>query len=112
VDAGVGALTIQVQVRGDGLAVIGELDMASADDFRDFAKRVVDPTREVVLNIADLAFVDSSGVRAILRLAETACPNGVLLRWPPNNVLRTLEILAVEQVPGIRIQRRSDEAPS
>jgi anti-anti-sigma factor len=105
-------LTIQVQVRGDGLAVSGELDMASADDFREFAKTVVDPTREVALNIAELAFVDSSGVRAILRLAETACPNGVVLRWPRNNVLRTLEILAVERVPGIRIQRRSDEAQS
>ena len=105
-------MTIQVQVRGDGLAVSGELDMASADDFRDFAKTVVDPTREVVLNIVNLTFVDSSGVRAILRLAETACPNGVVLRWPPNNVLRTLEILAVERVPGIRIQRRSEESSS
>jgi anti-anti-sigma factor len=105
-------LTIQVQVSGDGLAVSGELDMASAGDFREFAKTVVDPTREVVMNIAELEFVDSSGVRAILRLAETACPNGVVLRWPRNNVLRTLEMLAVERVPGIRIQRRSDEAPS
>jgi ABC-type transporter Mla MlaB component len=69
-------LTIQVQVRGDGLAVSGELDMASADDFREFAKTVVEPTREVALNVADLEFVDTSGVRAILRLAETACPNG------------------------------------
>jgi anti-anti-sigma factor len=105
-------LTIQVQVRTDGLAVIGELDMASADDFREFAKTAIDPTREVVLTIADLTFVDTSGVRTILRLAETACPNGLVLRWPPNNVLRTLEILAVEKVPGIRIQRRSEQAPS
>ena len=105
-------MTIQVQIRGDGLAVSGELDMASAEDFREFAKTAIDPTREVVLTIADLTFVDSSGVRAILRLAETACPNGVVLRWPPNNVLRTLEILAIENVPGIRIERRSDQAPS
>ena len=103
-------MTIQVQVRRDGLAVSGELDMASAEDFREFAKTVIEPTREVVLNIADLTFVDTSGIRAILRLAETACPNGVVLRWPPNNVLRALEILSVEKVPGIRIQRRSDEA--
>jgi anti-anti-sigma factor len=103
-------LTIQVEARDDGLAVSGELDMASADDFREFAKTVVDPTGEVVLNIVDLTFVDTSGVRAILRLAESACPNGLVLRWPPNNVLRTLEILVVERVPGIRIQRRSDEA--
>jgi anti-anti-sigma factor len=90
-------LTIRVQVRGDGLAVSRELDMASADDFREFAKTAIDPTREVVLNIANLEFVDSAGVRAILRMAEAACPNGVVLRWPRNNVLRTLEILAVER---------------
>ena len=99
-------MTIQVRVIEDGLQVSGELDMASADDFREFAKTVVDPRREVILDVAELAFLDTSGVRAILRLAETTCPKGLVLRWPRDNVLRALEILAVEEVRGIRIQRR------
>jgi anti-anti-sigma factor len=99
-------MTVHVRVSEDGLEVSGELDMASAEDFREFAKTVVDSRREVVLDVADLAFLDTSGVRAILRLAETTCPNGLVLRWPRDNVLRALEILGVEEVRGIRIQRR------
>ena len=86
--------------------------MASADDFLDFARTVVDPTREVVLYIADLAFPDSSGVRAIIRLAETTCPNGLVLRWPRNNMLHALDILGVEKVRGIRTQRRPEQSSS
>jgi anti-anti-sigma factor len=99
-------MTVQVRVKNDGLEVSGELDMASADDFLDFARQAVDPTREVVLNIADLAFLDTSGIRAILRLAKATCSNGLVLRWPRDNVLRALEILGVEKVRGIRIERR------
>lgn len=101
-------MTVEVRISSDALEVSGELDMASADDFREFAKGAIDPAREVVLDIADLAFLDSSGVRAILRLAETACPHGLVLRWPRGNVLRALEILGVEKVRGIRIQRRPE----
>jgi len=99
-------MTIQVRIGEGGLAISGELDMAAADDFREFAAAAVDTTQEVVIDIADLAFIDTTGVRAILRLAETSCPHGILLRWPRSNVLRALEILGVEHVRGIRVERR------
>jgi ABC-type transporter Mla MlaB component len=57
----------------DGLLVDGELDMDAADDFLDIAEARVDGAREVVLDIADLGFIDSAGVRAILQLAATSC---------------------------------------
>jgi len=103
-------MTIQVRIREGGLAISGELDMAAADDFRDFAGSVVDGTQEVVIDIADLAFVDTAGIKAILRLAKTACQHGIVLRWPRDNVLRVLEILGVEQVRGIRVERRESPA--
>jgi hypothetical protein len=34
------------------------------------------------LDIEELVFVDSSGIKAILRLTETACPHGIVLRLP------------------------------
>jgi anti-anti-sigma factor len=99
-------MTVQVRQKEDGFAVSGELDLASADDLRIFIASMADASHEVVLDIADLAFMDSSGVKAIVRLAETACPHGILLKWPRDNVLRALELMEIERITGIRIERR------
>lgn len=99
-------MTVQVRQREGGFAVSGELDLASADDLRTFIASMADASREVVLDIADLSFMDSSGVKAIVRLAETACPHGIVLKWPRDNVLRALELMEIERVAGIRIERR------
>lgn len=100
--------TVQVRMMEYGLAVSGELDMAAADDFRMFAATAVDPTREVVLDLTDLEFIDSAGLRSILRLADSVCPHGLVLRWPQDNVLRALDLLGVETIAGIRVERRQD----
>ena len=103
--AGVGAMTVHVVEIDDGLLVDGELDMDAADDFLEIAEARVDGTREVVLDIADLRFIDSAGVRAILQLAATSCPNGMVLHRPREGVQRVLDIRKIEEVPGIRVQR-------
>jgi len=105
VGAGVGAMTVHVVEIDDGLLVDGELDMDAADDFLEIAEARVDGTREVVLDIADLGFIDSAGVRAILQLAATSCPNGMVLHRPREGVQRVLDIRKIEEVPGIRVQR-------
>jgi anti-anti-sigma factor len=99
-------MTFQVQAIEAGLAVSGELDMASADEFWKLATSALDPTREVVLDVGDLEFVDSAGLRAIVRLSEDACPYGIVLRSPRDNVLRVLEMLGIERIPSIRVERR------
>jgi anti-anti-sigma factor len=105
VGAGVGAMTVHVVEIDDGLLVDGELDMDAADDFLEIAEARVDGTREVVLDIADLGFIDSAGVRVILQLAATSCPNGMVLHRPREGVQRVLDIRKIEEVPGIRVQR-------
>jgi hypothetical protein len=47
-------VTVQVRPTDGGLVVSGELDMAAADDLRQFAASVVDPTKEAVLDIEEL----------------------------------------------------------
>jgi anti-anti-sigma factor len=102
----VGAMTVHVVEIDDGLLVDGELDMDAADDFLEIAEARVDGAREVVLDIADLGFIDSAGVRAILQLAATSCPNGMVLHRPREGVQRVLDIRKIEEVSGIRVQRR------
>ena len=99
-------MTFQVRATEAGLAVSGELDMASAGEFWELATSTLDPTREVVLDVADLTFVDSSGLRAIVRLSEDVCPYGIVIRSPRGNVLRLLEMLSIERIAGIRVERR------
>jgi len=67
--------------------------MDAAEGFREFAELTVDCRREVVLDMADLAFLDSSGVRAILQFAGFSCPNGLVLHRPRENVQRVLDML-------------------
>jgi anti-anti-sigma factor len=102
----VGAMTVHVVEIDNGLLVDGELDKDAADDFLDIAEASVDGTHEVILDIADLGFIDSGGVRAILQLAATSCPNGIVLYRPREGVQRVLDIGKIEEVPGIRVQRR------
>ena len=87
------------------IMVVGELDIASADDFLKAAGWIVGRRHEVVLDIAQLLFIDSAGLRAIVRLAEEACPHGIVLRSPTNQTLRILEVLGVEDFPRIRVER-------
>ena len=100
-------MRFQVRAIEGGLAVSGELDMAGATTFWEQASSALDPTREVVIDLNDLEFIDSAGLRAILRLSEDLCPYGIVLRSPRDNVLRVLEMLSIERVTGIRVERRN-----
>ena len=99
-------MTFRLRAVDSGLVVSGELDMADATEFREQATSALDPTREVVLDISNLEFIDSAGLRAIVRLSEEVCPYGIVLRAPRDNVLRVLEMLSIERVAGIRVERR------
>ena len=92
---------------GDGgeLVAVGELDVSVVDYFWGAAASKLDPRREVVLDLADLSFIDSGGIRAIVRLAEEVCRHGLVLRSPRRGVLKVLDILGVEHFPGIRVER-------
>ena len=101
-------MAVEGRVIEGGLRISGELDMAAVDDFRKLAASMADPTHEVILDIADLAFLDSAGLKVIVQVADVACPQGLVLRWPRDNVLRVLEVLRVEDIAGIRVERRTN----
>ena len=99
----------QAAILPDGnLLLRGELDMANAQDLRDFATFAVDGAREVVFDLTDLTYLDSQGIKAIVRLAESACPRGLVLRSPRDNVRRVLDIVKIEDIAGIRVELPDD----
>jgi anti-anti-sigma factor len=90
----------------DGVYVVsGELDLGSAEEFRREVAPALDDAGEVVLDLADLTFIDSFGLRTIALLARMVGDRGVVLRSPRGEVVRVIELTGIGSVPGIRVER-------
>lgn len=85
----------------------GELDIASGDTLEATVQASLNGKADVVLDVADLTFVDSAGIRAFIRLAKQSAPRPVVLRNPQANVARVLEIVRIEAF-GIRLESDVD----
>lgn len=81
------------------VALRGELDIATAPKVEAVVEVLEkhDP-KVVVLDLADLRFIDSSGTRALLTAAERARERWALrVENPPPPVVRVLELLGVKE---------------
>ena len=81
----------------------GELDMAQTDRFAEVTPNLVDGQSEIVLELSQLTFLDSSGIRAVLALAS-GHSRTVILRNPQPNVLKVLSISRVGELATVRIE--------
>jgi anti-sigma B factor antagonist len=98
---------LQIRCDRDGvLWLSGEFDMAEIERFLRTATAHVDGRHEVVLDLSELTFLDSSGIRALLRFADFVCPKGVLLRNPSENVGTVLAITGVDGLTGVTVGRQ------
>jgi anti-anti-sigma factor len=97
-----------VHVGSDGvLHLAGELDLATQEAFAASARERVDGQGEVVLDLSDLTFVDSTGIRAMIALARELAPRRLVLRDPAPTVASVFDIVRLEGMFGIRIERTS-----
>ncbi|WP_028648913.1 STAS domain-containing protein [Nocardiopsis sp. CNT312] len=95
-------LTISSTLNDAGrvLALNGEIDMATEHRFQE---AVIDalstqPSGRVVLDCTDLAFIDSSGLRVLIRAHKTALSQQALLAVaaPADRVRRTLRVTSLD----------------
>jgi anti-sigma B factor antagonist len=110
--AGVGELRIVVESDGGRPVVrlVGELDLAAAGDVRSSLTGLLGGGTDVVVDLAELTFIDSSGMAVLLvanRLAHERGHN-FTLRRPAPNVARALSIGGIDQVISVERQE-SDE---
>lgn len=92
-------------VRADSAGVLwltGEFDIAAIDECQATVDAVLDAQREVVLDLSELTFLDSTGIRAFLIVAGKV-GGGVVLRKPTPSVRRVLDLTGIEGRLGIRI---------
>lgn len=92
-----GQLVIEKTLEQDAvvLALSGELDLASAPMLeRELREAEATGPRRLVIDLAGLAFMDSTGLQALLRARERANNNDhqLALRRAPHQVQRVFEL--------------------
>ena len=93
---------------GNGLKIVGELDVATAPRLADaLTDTATQP--ELVLDLSGVTFLDSYGVHSILELCRIRSGHApVVIRNPSRAVTRVFEILALERYPGLELQVASE----
>jgi anti-anti-sigma factor len=72
---------------------------------RDALEPVVQANGRLVLDVGEITFIDSSGLRALLQLSQQmngAAP--LVLSQVPPSVRRLLDVVGLEAVPGIEVE--------
>jgi anti-anti-sigma factor len=90
---------------GAGLKLAGELDLATTPEL---SKALLDPSlpeSQFRLDLSELTFVDSCGIRAILMLAKSQNGRGPLVLLNPTApVSRVFELLGLDEHAGIEVR--------
>ena len=85
--------------------VSGVLDIGSAEQFLHGMEPSLDSREEVLIDVSEVTLMDSFGLRSVALPARMVGDPGVLLRYPQDPVLKVMELLDIEAIPGIRIER-------
>ena len=79
----------------------GEVDLAGADSMLDELSESLDG-RPPVIDVSELTFIDSSGIRALLQFA-TRTQRAIVLRRPSDHLRKILTIAGVDGRMGVRL---------
>ena len=87
-----------------GLHLIGELDMATVTQL-ETAFEAVSADGPVTLDLAQLTFIDSSGLYAIMEFARSRNGSGTLILLSPTaTAKRAIAIAGLDGQPGVEVR--------
>ena len=88
-----------------GARLRGELDLATYDAAMEGLSELFGATGDVSLDLSELTFVDSSGIRLFIQLHQSLGEGGrLILRDPTPHVAGILEIAGLDGL-GVRLER-------
>jgi anti-sigma B factor antagonist len=92
------------------IEVHGELDLAVSDQLRDLLDRAVAEHAEILIDLEDCEFIDSTGIAAIVRADHEMSERGgrIALCAPSGQVLRLLSLIGL--TGGELVYESLDEA--
>ena len=96
---------LEIRRTGPGsFALEGELDIETVDRFESSVDELSGRGDPVVLDLAGLTFLDSTGVRSLVALGRRLDERRIVLRGAAANVRRTLAIAGIHGRLGITVE--------
>ena len=83
------------------IVLVGEVDLANAGPLEEALAQVIDTKPvSVIIDLAQLSFLDSSGIRCLVNAARGASAVGghLVVRYPTPTILRALQICGVDEL--------------
>ena len=109
-----GNFDVATHRRESALLVVprGEIDLATVDLVRTVVEREKQPGEDLVLDLREVGFMDTSGLRYVLELNERASRDGFDLRVVkgPRAVQRVFEVSGLE--PRLPFVDDPDDSPA
>jgi anti-anti-sigma factor len=87
-----------------GFRLVGELDASNVAQLSEALEPELESGGDVTLDLAGLAFMDSSGIQVLVRAAQSLDTRGSLTLVSPGSLVRRLlELIPVERLDNVRI---------
>ena len=84
--------------------LVGELDISNADSLGAVLDLEVQEEGDITLDLSELSFIDSSGIRVLLRTMNALQGKGVLVLQSPTGPVRSvLSLMRLDDRDSIRI---------
>ena len=88
---------------GHGLILHGALDMANERELAAAFDAVLGSGAPVTVDMRQLRFMDSSGIKVIIAAAKAAPDACIILHGVHDSVQRVVHMTRIEQVPNIHV---------
>lgn len=98
------------EVSPQELWVAGDLDRTTTDRFDDAVQTVIVGAGPLVLDLSRVRFLDSSGVRSLVKLGLSMRGRALVLREPSPPVMRVLQMTRLDEVGLWRIEQTAASA--
>jgi len=87
-----------------GFRLIGELDASNVSSLSEALQPEIDRGGDLTLDLAGLAFMDSTGIQVLVRTAQGLEGRGNLILVSPGNLVRRiLELIPVQKLDNVQI---------
>ncbi|HXJ67128.1 MAG TPA: STAS domain-containing protein [Actinomycetota bacterium] len=87
-----------------GFRLVGELDASNVTSLSDALQPEIERGGDLTLDLAGLAFMDSTGIQVLVRTAQGLEGRGDLILVSPGSLVRRiLELIPVQKLDNVRI---------
>jgi len=94
-----------------GFRLVGELDASNVSTLSEALQPAIERGGDVTLDLAGLAFMDSTGIQVLVRTAQELSGRGNLVLVSPGSLVRRiLELIPVQKLDNVEIVGDEDEA--